>query len=142
MKPTQTDNGVTSHKNISIVNPEVKPKKKRRLFTAAKKLAILEMLDRCPAGDRGEIMRREGVYSSSICEWRKARARGELSALHEKRGRKLKHTPEKKQTLALQLENERLKKKLAHAEAIIDLQKKVSEIFGLNLPQKPTDDSD
>ena len=53
---------------------------RRRIFTAAYKLAILDELDRTKPGDGGAILRREGLYSSSLVEWRRQRKEGILRA--------------------------------------------------------------
>ncbi|PEQ14971.1 transposase [Piscirickettsia salmonis] len=71
---------------------------------------------------RGELLRKEGLYSSRISTWKKERETGKL-------GGKYKNKSDKKMKLLSQ-ENIRLKKKLAQAEAIIDLQKKVSDLLG------------
>ena len=112
-------------------DPEAIIRPARRRFTAEYKLAILEEIDRCTTStERGAIMRREGLYSSRISEWRKSRSAGALSALSKKRGRHPKRSPQEKQIELLKAENKHLQAKLAEAEAIVDIQKKVSEILG------------
>ncbi len=114
-------------------SPEVNPKTKRRRLTSEYKLRILEELDRCTEpGEKGAIMRREGIYSSSVTEWRRARDAGALGALDKLRGRKPKYDHRDNQINKLEGELLQLKKKLAQAEAIIEVQKKVSEIFGVS----------
>ena len=113
-------------------NPEVKPKKSRRSFTANYKLKILGELDRClKAGETGSLLRREGIYSSQISEWRAQRREGLLSAFSKTRGRKKGATLESAKISDLEKQINALKNKLAQAEAIIDVQKKVSELFGI-----------
>jgi len=117
---------------------EVSPKRRNRRYSAEYKLSVLSELDRCvDASERGAIMRREGVYSSIVLEWRKARDRGALGALNKARGRKKKYDARDNKLMALENEVAMMKTKLAQAEAIIDVQKKVSEIFGINLQNKP-----
>ena len=111
-------------------NPELVVRPARRQFTAQYKLDVLNALDRASPEEHSAIMRREGLYSSRIHEWRKARSKGSLSALGAKRGRPVRLSPQEKQIEELKRENLRLKKNLSQAEAIIDIQKKVSEIFG------------
>ena len=112
-------------------DPEAIIRPARRRFTAEYKLAILEEIDRCRTStERGAIMRREGLYSSRISEWRKSRSAGALSALSKKRGRHPKRSPQEEQIELLKAENKHLQAKLAEAEAIVDIQKKVSEILG------------
>jgi len=132
-RPTGKASGDTSKMSAAPnSNPEVSPSKSRRAFTATYKLKILDELDRCTAvGEKGAVMRREGLYSSQITDWRRQREEGALTALNKARGRKKVHDT-KDQTIAmLEKEIEGLKNKLAQAETIIDVQKKVSEIFGI-----------
>lgn len=114
-------------------DPEVEPKPNRRQFSAAEKLRILEEADRCTVpGQIGALLRREGIYSSHLSKWRWLRKQGQLQALRpQHRGPKVIHTPEQEEIARLQRENARLHAKLAHAEAIIDIQKKVSARLGL-----------
>lgn len=116
-----------------VPDPEVQPKPERRQFSAAEKLRILEAADRCTEpGQIGALLRREGLYSSHLSKWRWLRKQGQLQALHpQHRGPKVIHTLEQEEIVRLQRENARLHAKLAHAEAIIDIQKKVSALLGL-----------
>jgi transposase-like protein len=121
---------------------EVAEKAKRRRFDAAYKLRVLDEAERCTqAGQLGELLRREGLYSSHLTTWRKQRDEGALQALGaKKRGRK----PKRKDAQALEIqrlqrENQRLTERLRQAETIIEVQKKVSEMLG-TLPASQTDD--
>ena len=119
---------------------EVSEKPARRRFTAEYKLRILAEADRCTKlGQIGEVLRREGLYSSHLTNWRKQRDEGVLSGLKPKRrGRKAKpNNPLADEVAQLQRQNRRLKEKLRQAELIIDVQKKVSEM--LNIPLKSLD---
>ncbi len=108
---------------------EVVARPKRRSFSAAYKRSILEEADRCTeAGETGALLRREGLYSSSLSTWRRQRQRGELEGA--KPGRK-PASDQAKQLRQLQLENVRLKRKLEQAEMIIEVQKKLSQLLGL-----------
>lgn len=119
-------------------DPEVEPvkakKRKRRTFTAQYKLKIVQEADRCTEpGGVGALLRREGLYSSQLTNWRRARDQGQLAALNRKRGRK----PDPDADLRYELEkmrkaNERLKKRLDKAETIIDVQKKLCTALGLD----------
>jgi transposase-like protein len=120
--------------------PEVLEKPVRRRFTVEYKLRMLAEADACSEpGMLGELLRREGLYSSHLSTWRRQRDEGALAGLAPKRrGRK----PKPKNPLAdeneqLRRENQRLKEKLRQAELIIDVQKKVSEM--LNIPLKTLD---
>lgn len=124
-------------------NPELSERPRRRTFTAQDKLRILEETDRAVGtGEIGVILRREGLYSSALTEWRRQRAAGTLTALSPvKRGPKATET----NPLAADLAAERrkvaqLQKRLERAEAIIDLQKKVSELLGIQPVPTELDD--
>jgi len=119
---------------------EVVPKAKRRLFSVVYKKRILAEVDGCTeAGQIGSILRREGLYSSHLSTWRRQRERDELEgASVPSRGRSAKSEAEQELS-RLRQENERLQHRLAQAEAIIDVQKKVSQLIGLTLTDSRTD---
>lgn len=119
---------------------EINAKPERRKFRAADKQRILRELDQCKPGEIGGILRREGIYSSHVGRWREERSRGELNGLEpQKRGRK--GNPVRLELERTQRENARLKRDLAQAHAIIDLQKKVSAMLGLVLPTSDNDET-
>ena len=119
-------------------DPEVVAKAKRRKFTAAYKLAVVEEAERATApGAVGALLRREGLYSSHLVEWRRLREAGALSALSKKRGRKPTRDPLAEENQRLRKENARLARQLQQAETIIDVQKKVSTLLGIPLPATP-----
>lgn len=113
-------------------NTEVQANPTRRHFSASHKLRVLEEADRCHAhGDLGALLRREGIYHATLIQWRKQRQEGTLSGLSpRKRGRKEKFL-DPATVKKLIAENERLKKRLEQAELIIELQKKISSILGI-----------
>ena len=114
-------------------DPEVTEKATRRRFSASYKLSVLEEIERHP--DRvGAILRREGLYSSHVANWRKQRRTGTVAALSKKRGQKGK-SPAEVELAKLRRENERLQRKLSKAEVIIGAQKKLAEILGVDLPK-------
>ena len=124
-----------SRNETNIPDPEVVPTAKRRRFTTQEKVRILKEADACTEpGELGALLRREGIYSSYLSRWRRARDRGELRALSpKKRGPKSAADSGLTKELAkLQRENERLRGRLAQAEAIIEAQKKLSELLGLS----------
>ena len=124
-----------SRNEIEMPEPEVVPTTQRRRFTAKEKLRILEEADNCTGpGELGALLRREGIYSSYLSRWRRARDRGQLAGLSaKKRGPKLRDNKEMLEEMArLQRENKRLQVRLAQAEAIIEAQKKLSQILGLD----------
>jgi hypothetical protein len=80
---------VHAERMAEVPDPEVPERAKRRRFSAGYKLAILDELDQASEpGAKGAILRREGLYTSHIVEWRRARDAGALEALGRSRGRK------------------------------------------------------
>jgi transposase len=122
-------------------SPELSDRPHRRIFTAADKLRILAETDRAAdTGGISAILRREGLYSSALADWRRQRAAGVFDALTPaRRGRKTTAlNPLAVEMAGLQRDNARLTRRLARAEAIIEVQKKVAELLGL--PLAPSDD--
>lgn len=122
-------------------DPEVPPGPKRRRFSAQDKLRILRAAERCSRrGELGALLRREGIYSSHLAAWRKARDQGSLRALSEHSpGRPSKaKNPLASRLKELERENRRLQGRLKQSEFIIEFQKKVAEI--LKEDPKPTDE--
>ncbi len=116
-------------------DPEVVAKPTRRQFTGEYKLGILEETDRCSQpGEVGRILRREGLYSSHLTAWRKARHKGSLRDLApRKRGRKpARRNSLQKRVDELEAEVARLEKQLATAETILEVQGKVVGLLGLS----------
>ncbi len=126
-----------------VPNPEVPAKAKRRQFAASYKLRILKKADACKSpSEVGALLRREGLYSSHLTTWRQHREAGTLRALSsKKRGRKGK-SPLEQENEKLRRENVRLQRKLKRAEFILDIQKKASEILGIELPPVEEDEND
>jgi transposase len=122
-------------------SPELLDRPHRRIFTAADKLRILAETDRAAnTGGISAILRREGLYSSALTDWRRQRAAGVFDALTPaRRGRKATvPNPLAAEMATLQRDHARLTRRLARAEAIIEVQKKVAELLGL--PLAPSDD--
>jgi transposase len=118
-------------------DPEVPAKVERRTFTAEYRLRILKQADACKKpGEVGALLRREGLYSSLLTNWRRHR---EQDARQEMRGRRRGPKPRvvDPRVKQLEVENRKLQRKLARAETIITLQKKIAEILGI--PLKPLD---
>jgi transposase-like protein len=125
-------------------DPEVKATP-RRHFSAQEKLRILEEADACTEpGEVGALIRREGIYFSYLTRWRRARDRGQLDGLKsKKRGPKKSADQELAQeNAALRRENERLRVRLRQAETIIDVQKKLSQILGVEMPAQENIESE
>jgi transposase-like protein len=123
-------------KSIKVPDSEVPERATRRRFSAEHKLRVLEEADRCvEPGELGALLRREGLYSSILSDWRRQRREGMLDGLApKKRGRKPDPDRARGERIA-QLERElaRLQRKLSHAEKIIEVQKKLSEVLGIPL---------
>ena len=113
-------------------DPEVAAKATRRRFTAAYKLSIVEKADACETpGEIGELLRREGLYSSHLSAWRKAAREGSLRGLAKRRGpRPSGGKREAKKVRKLERENARLREELRKARLIIDVQGKVAGLLG------------
>jgi len=111
-------------------NPEAEERPRRRTFTAEYKLAIVREADACAPGEVGALLRREGLYSSHLTEWRRQREAGELEALTpKKRGRKPRFSPLELENARLRRENAALQEQLRKAELIMAAQKKVAQIL-------------
>ena len=117
-----------------VPDPEVAATAKRRQFSSSEKRRILAAADRCTeAGEIGALLRREGIYSSLLATWRKQRAAAERAALEPRqRGRKADPAiAEARRVAELTKECDRLRRKLAQARTIIDVQKKLCTLLGL-----------
>lgn len=143
-EPSRSEGGPTSRAEPStpareVPDPEVPEKATRRRYTTAFKLKVLEEADACTApGEIGALLRRNGLYSSLLTNWRRERARGELDALApKKRGRKPKHTPEELEIEKLRKEHAKVLERLRKAELIIHVQKKVLRILEIPEPELP-----
>lgn len=117
-----------------VAPTEVQPKASRRTFTAEYKRKILAQADACKDqhGELSKLLRREGLFSSHLVDWRAARERGELEALApKKRGPKVSVPDAHEKRIAeLERENERLLLRAERAEGLVELQKKVAELLG------------
>lgn len=114
-------------------NPEVAAKASRRRFTSEYKRRIAMELEGCQKpGEVGAVLRREGLYSSTVQRWRQQ--------LRESKVSSSKKSPQKEspsqEIQRLKRENERLAEKLRQAELIIDVQKKVSEMMQTRSQEK------
>ncbi len=139
MKGDLLESDILDKQSLIRPDPEVSEKRLRRRFTAQYKLRILEEADGCDkVGQIGVLLRREGLYSSNLSSWRKQRQKGLLQAMSpQKRGRKQKEkNPLSQQVACLEKEKRLLKEKLTKAEAIIDIQKKISDILGISQNQE------
>lgn len=119
----------------AAASPELLSRPLRRTFTARDKLRILAEIDtaRATPGGIGAVLRREGLYSSALSDWRRQRDAGAFAALRPvPRGPKTAPlNPLAAEHARLLRDNKRLTQRLERAEAIIDLQKKVAALLGL-----------
>jgi transposase len=121
-------------------DPEVPAKAKRRTYTAEFKRQVLAEVDAATEpGEIGMILRRNGLYSSHLADWRRQRDAGELAGLApRKRGRKpMARNPLAEENAKLQRELARATARAERAERLLELQKKVAELFGETLPPPP-----
>lgn len=109
-------------------DPEVPERAKRRSFTAQFKLDIVTEYDTAPDGEKGAVLRREGLYSSHIIEWRRARDAGALAGLKAPRGRKPRDNRDE-QITRLEAEKKRLEQELARARFVVDVQAKLHALL-------------
>lgn len=132
-KPVEREEGTRS---LGVPEPEVPAKPQRRRFSAEYKLRIVQAADAATdPGELGALLRREGLYHSHLTTWRRQRDEGALGALgQKKRGRKAKaKNPLSDRVSELEREIRKLRERLEQAQAIIQVQKKISEILGVPL---------
>ena len=123
-------------------DPEVPAKAQRRRFSVEYRLRIVTQADACKKpGEVGALLRREGLYSSLLTNWRRQREQGALVSM---RARKRGSTPRRidPRVKQLEAENARLQRKLQQADTIITVQKKVAEILGIPLRPLVNDETD
>ena len=129
----------SGEKSRSSSDVEVAAVAKRRQFSTAYKRRMVQAAAACDApGAIGELLRREGLYSSHLTNWRRELETAEHAALAPKRrGPKVDVAKaEGRRIEALERDVSRLRQKLNHAELIIAAQKKLCELLGL-----PTDET-
>lgn len=108
------------------VDPEVTAKARRRSFTAAYKKRILAAADKAAeTGGIGALLRREGLYSSTLTRWRRERDEAVQNAFSGKRGPQPERNPLSAENEKLRRRNQQLEEELRKAQIIIDVQKKL-----------------
>jgi transposase len=124
----------------AVPDPAVEAKPQRRRFTAEYKLSILAEVERAKApGEIGAILRREGLYSSHLVTWRRERDRVATAGLAaRKRGPKA--TLKDPRVTQLERENARLRRRNQQVETLIEIQKKASELLGIPLSSRDSDE--
>ncbi|MCU1490657.1 MAG: transposase [Acidimicrobiaceae bacterium] len=128
-----------AHDEFMDGEPTLPARPQRRRFTVAYKLAIVEKYDALSHGDKGALLRREGLYSSSVTEWRRARDAGALGGLDAK-PRKDRAAPGRGELDRVTRRAERAEAKLAKAQQVIEIQGKVSVLLEQLLAESTTDD--
>jgi transposase-like protein len=127
---------MAANERPSVPATEVRPKARRRNFPAAYKRKVLEQVDACSKpGEISALLRREGLYSSHLVEWRAARERGTLDALTPKKRGPKAQAPDARDRKIAELEHQlaQLTARLQRAEGLVELQKKVAELLGTPL---------
>jgi transposase len=130
---------MTNVMNLTAGRPEteVVEKATRRRFTAEYKRRILREAAGCKErGELGALMRREGLYASHLAKWREQIEQADLAALApKKRGPEPRVVDQRDRRIAeLEREVKKLGRRAERAEAIIEVQKKVSQLLGIALP--------
>ena len=105
-------------------DPEVPERARRRRFTAKYKAEILAAYEAAPDGEKGALLRREGLYSSHIVAWRRVRDAGAQAGLAAPRGRR-RRDPQQEKIARLEAEKRRLEQELAKARFVVDVQAKL-----------------
>jgi transposase len=122
----------------SSTDPEVPEKAQRRKFSAEEKKRILEEVDRASGqGGVGAVLRKEGIYSSTLHGWRKERDAAVHKAFSQKRGPQPQRNPLAGENEKLRRQNQRLQEELEKAHIVIDVQKKVAKLLGRPIPEIP-----
>jgi transposase len=125
-----------------VPDPQVTPKAKRRTFPPEYKLRILNEAAACTRpGERGALLRREGLYSSHLTQWRRELREGALHGLQPKK-RGPKRDPLAVENARLRRELARVQAQLERAETIIEVQKKLSQLLGVPLPSETDERND
>jgi len=122
-----------------VPDPQVIQKPTRRRFSTAEKVRILKLADACQKpGELGALLRREGIYSSNIASFRKQQAEGKF---HQKSTEQVvaqrKHKEADRQREARKLQQ--MQKEIQQLRGLLDLQKKLSDLLALHLPDKSSE---
>ena len=112
-----------------VDEPDPAARPRRRSFTAEYKARILDEYDALPTGssERGALLRREGLYTSHIAEWRRVRDAGAREGLAPKV--KLRRSPEQVELENLRRRNERLEAELERTKTALEITGKVHALL-------------
>jgi len=123
-------------KTTEVVPSPDNDRRQRRRFTAEEKARILKEADACERGELAALLRREGIYSSHLTNWRAQLKQKGLDGLKaSKPGPKLTRDDKDRVIEKLQKQNARLEKELRISKALISMQEKAHEILGIALPR-------
>lgn len=135
---TQPNSVSSLQSTHGIPDPQVIQKPSRRRFAAADKIRILKEADAChKAGELGALLRREGLYSSSLANFRKQRAQGRLREKNSEERvtqRKLKEADRQRDARKLI----QMQKEIQQLTGLLELQKKLSDLLGIHLQSLTT----
>ena len=128
-------NGRASRSSKDEPSSEVLDRPKRRRFSIAEKRRIVAAADSCAPGTLGALLRREGIYSSLLSNWRKQRDQGDLDSatVRQRSKQKISDQALQRRNTELEIENRKLNRRLARAELILDIQKKAAGLLGIEL---------
>lgn len=126
-----------------VPDPELAPRRaSRRTFTAAYKLRIVIAAEACTRpGEVGALLRKEGLYSSLLTEWRKARDSGALGALEPRQRGPRPVSADRVENAQLRRDLERSRADLETARRVIEVQGNVSALLEELLAKSATDPS-
>lgn len=110
-------------------DPEVMAVSGRRRYSREYKLRILTEAQACQHGELGAMLRREGLYYATLSKWRQQQAAGKLDGKTRQQQSEAKE--QARQLRRLERENARLAAQLAKAEAVIEVQKKLSALLAM-----------
>lgn len=129
-------NKTDKDQDVNTNNPEVVPQKITRKFSTAQKIRIIAAADACEKrGELGALLRKEGIFSSYLQKWRGQKAQGLFDPKQQMAKQELKNETSQlnKKVASLEKENAALEKKLKQAQAVISVQKKISEIMNISM---------
>jgi transposase len=119
---------VPGGESVVVPDPEMSEKATRRRYSAEYKARILAEYEQLDKQGKGELLRREGLYTSLISAWRDQRDRGARAALAKTAGRQPKDSKDR-EIERLRAENAKLARKLGTAERVIEVQGKLSALL-------------
>src|ERR1700690_3424254 len=122
------DAGRVSGERERHPDPEVPERARRRTFTAQYKQQVLAAYEAAPDGEKGAMLRREGLYSSLISEWRRARDAGALAGLEQSRGRPAAD-PRDARIARLERDKAKLEQELATSRFVVEVQAKLQALL-------------